>query len=100
MPNPFIATKGLGWTERITIAFLLLIITALPFAAHKIIKQKRAWQAWASEHCEIIGHMEGDTDIQTGLAMTIDGKLGTAVTTSQPPDKTGYKCDDGMTYWR
>jgi hypothetical protein len=47
-----------------------------------------------------LSQVEGDTgkgSVTTGLA-GIGSKSGTFVAVEQ--DKTGWKCDDGVTYWR
>lgn len=50
------------------------------------------WQKWAAEHCTVIGHVAPSS----GTGIDANGNV-TVVTI---PGKTGYRCDDGMEYWR
>lgn len=55
------------------------------------------WEEFKSaRHCKVVGKMRGD--LVTGMGVTGDGK--TAITVGSTPDKTGWLCDDGITYWR
>lgn len=67
----------------IAIAAVLLLI----FVVYAI-KADREWRRWADTHCKIIGKTSGSVGI---------GSNGSSVFV---PGKTGYQCDDGMTYWR
>lgn len=59
--------------------------------------EARAWQQFSAEqHCRVVGKMAGDMVVGTGL--TANGQVTTTV--GFTGDKTGYICDDGVTYWR
>lgn len=52
---------------------------------------QKEWDAFSATHrCVIVGKTQGETQIVIG------GNGGTVYT----PPKTGWKCDDGITYWR
>ena len=76
----------------VIVAILALCITAS-------IYDERAWTAFASRHeCRVVGRMTGD--IAVTVAPIIGGNGGVAVGVNSTPDKTGYLCNDGVTYWR
>lgn len=53
------------------------------------IKSDREWNQFSVEHhCVVFGHKNSQT--------VITGNGGTGFVDSQ----TGYRCDDGMEYWR
>lgn len=55
------------------------------------------WEAFRVEHnCRITGRMDGSTDI--GFGLSTSGSLVT--TTTSTPSRTGWTCDDGVTYWK
>ncbi|UOO76529.1 hypothetical protein LVJ85_11035 [Neisseria sp. Dent CA1/247] len=55
------------------------------------------WEKFKVEHgCKVVEHIKGD--IQTGVGITTNGNVGMMVIPES--DKTGYLCDDGVTYWR
>ncbi|EJD3148832.1 hypothetical protein M1V18_004405 [Salmonella enterica] len=62
--------------------------------------EKAEWKEWASEHCTIVEKREGSTSLGTGVGIGLNGKVGVGLFSSSEPDQTGYKCDDGVTYWK
>lgn len=79
----------------VIIGGVVAIVVVLAIGTVAMVQEGREWQAFASaHHCQVVGRMQGSTDI----APIISSKGGVAVTTT--PDKTAYKCDDGVTYWR
>lgn len=87
------------WPEMLCGSLIVLLVVACVFGIREEMREQRAWLIWASEHaCKVIGHMEGSTD--TGIGPSTGGNGGVAVVTVTTPSKTGYQCDDGMTYWR
>lgn len=92
-----------AWRRDVTAIFLLCLLALLALsavvvalAAAQAAKADRAWRAWAAEHCEVIGSMSGDTIMRyqpgaNGTVLMIPHKTS---------GKTGYRCDDGLEYWR
>ena len=73
----------------IYLAVALLIVVCLWGAA---LSEQR-WRDFSDQHnCVVVGKTNGDVS----FGSTSDGKT---ITTFNP-GKTGYKCDDGITYWR
>lgn len=71
---------------------IILIVGGLKLA----VDEDNQWLAFAVEHhCRVVGKTSGSVGFGTGL---VGGKIGTI--TTYIPGKTGYLCDDGVTYWR
>lgn len=74
---------------------LVLLAVLLVFAIKGSIQEQHAWDRFQVDHkCRIVG----ETDSSTGIGPTFGGKGGVAVVIV--PGKTGWLCDDGVTYWR
>jgi hypothetical protein len=85
-----------GWVGR-SILFGTPVILVL--MAVGIIADAKQWDAFRKAHdCRIVGKMRGD--VVTTVAPIIGGNGGVAIGTSVTPDKTGWACNDGVTYWR
>lgn len=55
------------------------------------------WDKFAAEHdCKKVGHEESSLSI--GFAATAKGTVSPVMVASGP--KKGFKCNDGITYWR
>ncbi|SFP92881.1 hypothetical protein SAMN03159489_02210 [Pseudomonas sp. NFPP07] len=78
-----------------------LIIAAgiglMAVAAWAAIEENRQWKAFAQAHeCKKIEEISGTTS--TGYGFTSSGQG--AMVTTYTPGKTGWACNDGVTYWR
>lgn len=60
------------------------------------VAEEASWQTYAQAHCTVTGKVSGSTS--TGWGIGANGKGG--MVTTYTPGKTGYTCDDGVTYWR
>lgn len=79
-----------GWAIGLSIALLGLIVWAT-YEDHK------SWEAFASTHnCKKVGYIRGDVFNTVGVGANGQMTVGIGST----PGKTGWHCDDGMTYWR
>jgi hypothetical protein len=77
--------------------FCVLLIPAVIYGS---IQEAKEWDSFAVAHsCKKVGHIKGDVQTGVGFGMTAGGNMGIVVTTSTP-DKNGWICDDGITYWR
>lgn len=82
-----------GAGGRAMLAMFVGLGALLVFGAWAIVEDANHWAAFKVEHnCVVAGRMSGDMITTIGA----DGKLSFGST----PDKTGWKCDDGVTYWR
>lgn len=90
-----------GVIGKLLLALIVLCVISIPFGIYTPIQEQKEWEKFYVEHnCKKVGHMRGDTQIGTGVGVTANGNVGTVITTTSTPDKDGYACDDGVTYWR
>ncbi len=84
-------------------ARLLVLVTVVLCVAAvcKSTDRRAAWEAFKVEHhCEITDKMAGNVDVNVGVALDTNGDLSQVVTVKETPSKTGWLCDDGVTYWK
>lgn len=62
--------------------------------------KKQEWHDWASVHCKVTEKREGNSSLDTGVGISTSGKPVVGWISSDTPDQTAYKCDDGVTYWK
>lgn len=73
------------------------IIALLALVVWAAIEDGRKWEAFKAErHCKAVAHIKGDVFNTFGT----DSKGGMTIGIGSTPDKTGWLCDDGMTYYR
>lgn len=84
-----------GWAiGACVVVFLVLFVWAT-------IEEAEQWAHFAAAHdCKVVGRMKGTTDTGVGFGMMANGQMGTVITTTSTPSKTGFLCNDGVTYWR
>lgn len=82
--------------EKLIFVLGVVLIVALIFGSYA---DQKEWEAFKSAHaCEVVGKERGT--VSTGVAPVIGGSGGVGVVMMSSPDKTGWLCDDGITYWR
>lgn len=75
----------------------MLLLALGGAATYAVVQQGKKWQAYKKEHnCVIVGHADGDTFVSTG----VDAKGNVVASVGTTMSKTGWKCDDGVTYWK
>lgn len=90
-----------GWSGRLMLAFLVFVVLLIPAAIYGSVKEAEEWEAFSAAHaCKKVGYMSGSTQTGVGFGVTGGGQMGSVVTTSSAPSRTGWLCDDGVTYWR
>jgi len=76
---------------------ILLLIAVLVFAIWATMTDARQWAAFSTaRQCKVTAHVRGDVFNTITPGPNGQVTIGVAVT----PDKTGYTCDDGVTYFR
>lgn len=76
---------------------LLLILAITGGAVFVAIAEERDWDQFRVSHsCRVVGKTSSTTS--SGWAFGGKGGGGPVVTTE--PGKTGWLCNDGVTYWR
>jgi hypothetical protein len=89
------------WSGRLTLALLVFTALLIPAVIYSSIKEAKEWEVFSVAHaCKKVGHISGGAQTGVGFGMTTSGQMGTVVTTSSTPSKTGWLCNDGATYWR
>jgi hypothetical protein len=74
-------------------AFVLAIV----LAGYLAVKDGERWQEFSETHeCKKVGETSGSTSIGYGIAANGQGGMVSTYT----PGKTGWACNDGVTYWR
>ena len=90
---------GLG--GRLFLLFVAVAILAIPTVAWMAARERAQWREFAAAHdCKKVAHVRGGVNVVSGVGVTPDGKVGVVTGTEIEPDKTGWLCDDGVTYWR
>lgn len=86
---------------RIILAIALAAITMIAVGVAGALEEEKQWKQFAADHdCVKAGEMKGSVSTGVGYGMTSNGTMGTIVTTTVQPGKTGWRCNDGVTYWR
>lgn len=81
------------WMVWIGAAFVGLIVLIV-WAS---IENARKWDAFKSKYnCKVVAHINGDVFNTFGT----DAKGNMTVGVGSTPGKTGWLCDDGITYYR
>lgn len=90
-----------GWVGRSFLALIVFMAALIPLWVWALIEENRQWEAFSAAHeCKVVGHMSGSTQPGIGFGVTANGQTGTMITTTSIPSKTGWLCNDGVTYWR
>jgi hypothetical protein len=85
------------WIGRSLVILAVLFILLIPLAIVGAVQAERQWEAFRVAHdCRIVGQMSGSSSV--GFGLSSDGKPVT--TYHSTPGKTGWRCNDGVTYWR
>lgn len=90
-----------GIVEKAIVAFFMLVAAMIPLAIYGSILEAREWEQFKVDHnCKVVAREKGHSSTGVGYGVTSSGHTGMMVTTNSTPDKTGWLCDDGVTYWR
>lgn len=90
-----------GWLGRMLLVFIVALVAMIPLMIYASIQEQKDWETFAETHeCKVVGRMKGDVGVGVGTGIMSNGKFGTGTVVTSTPDKTGYLCNDGVTYWR
>lgn len=86
------------WFENLVWGLLVLaIVVCIPLALVAGHNEKQEWEAFkASHNCKVTSRIDGS--VMPTFAMDTSGKAVYGMTTT--PSKTGWTCDDGVTYYK
>jgi hypothetical protein len=83
-----------GWKPGTLFSIgIIAVVGIFGILINEGIQESKAWAKFSKEHnCVVVAKISGDVITTIGG----DGKVAVGFT----DDKTGYKCDDGVTYYR
>lgn len=89
-------------SERLIEAIVIVaILASIGYVVYLAMQDSEQWEEFKSAHqCKIVGEIAGDVAVGTGVGLAPNGQIVVATTTTSTPGKTGWKCDDGVTYWK
>ena len=83
------AEKG----EAVVTAIIIAAVALLALAIWAVVEDSRKWEAFKVAHnCKVVAHVRGSTHV----GMSSSGNM----VVMGESDKTGWLCDDGVTYYR
>ena len=87
------------WALPTTFILLgLLVLGAFGMMLMAMLEHEKQWQEFkVTHHCVVVAHISGD--VFNTIAVNPNGG-GVSVGIGATPDKTGWKCDNGVTYYR
>lgn len=89
--------RGFYSEDAVMVIAIIVFVAVLILAVVSSIREHREWEAFRVAHaCKVVGQMDGSTSVGYGVGS--NGQAG--VVTTSTPGKTGFQCDDGVTYWR
>jgi hypothetical protein len=87
------------WPNRIFLIFIFLLIACIPVFVYLVIQENKEWQEFKLEHhCKVVAHISGTTAV--GIVPMMGGNGGVGISITPIPGKTGWLCDDGVTYYK
>ncbi len=91
----------MDWDEGDFILLVVGIVVAVlvVFVVVLSIKEVNEWEAFrVAHHCKVTAHISGSSFTTVGPVIGSNGGVGVGV--GSMPSKTGWTCDDGVTYFR
>lgn len=82
-------------------SLITALIVVIGLGACVSIREQSDWEKFSKEHnCKVVQVVKGSANLNVGNVLSSNGAPQLVVFTSQQPDRTVYKCDDGATYTR
>ena len=79
------------------VVFVAAIVSLLGLLIWVTVEDSKRWEAFRVEHkCKIVAHVSGSTS--TAIGFSTSGNMTVMPITT--PEKTGWLCDNGVTYYR
>ncbi len=76
---------------------IMVLSAVLIWGFTELHRNEERWQAFKIEHaCKPVARISGSVF----NTLSVDGKGAVAIGIGSTPDKTGWLCDDGVTYYR
>lgn len=101
LPNPDLASatpkEGRLRQARTWLGYSLIAAICVGVPVGGVLYKRERWRAFVKEHdCKKVGHVAGDVVTSVGM----DARGMPVVSAGVTDDKTAWKCNDGVTYWR
>ncbi len=78
-------------------AITVLVLAVMFLAAVADLQKKKEWEAFKlANDCKVTSRIDGD--VLPTVAIGADGKAAYGITAT--PTKTGWTCNDGVTYFK
>lgn len=94
-------SRGMDSVEWLLVglgAFVALLLGVMIWAA---VVEENQWQAFKATHdCKVVGKTTSTTSTGFQTVIGPNGQVGMGPVTTVTPSKTGWLCNDGVTYWR
>jgi len=82
---------------RLEIAVVVALIAMIGLLVLALVLEAQRWEAFKVAHnCKKVAHISGSTFNTFGVGTNGQVVIGVG----SIPSKTGWQCDDGMTYYR
>lgn len=76
------------------VCLIVCLLIAIEAAAYK---ETQEWEVFKAQHkCKVVAHIDGEIFNTFGVAQNGGMTVGIGSTSA----KTGWQCDDGITYYR
>lgn len=83
------------------VLLVVALVAGLAGAVWLGLESDREWQEFKEANgCRLVGKMEGSVVPGVGVGVGVKGAATVVSTTVYIPDKEGWLCADGVTYWR
>jgi hypothetical protein len=90
-----------GWLGRGVLLIFAIVALAIPALLVLEIAENREWERYSEAHaCKVVAKVSGSTGTGIGTTVGSGGKVGVGPVVVSVAGKTGWLCDDGITYWR
>lgn len=99
--GPSISPREAGYVDLTSVtvlgALLLIVLGSIGLMVYGIEANKAEWEKFkVDNNCKVTSKVSGDLFNTVGF----DAKGGVVVGVGATPDKTGWLCSDGVTYFR
>lgn len=88
---------GFDFEDLVAPGLLLVVVLILGGLFYAAFQDAKEWEQFKEEHnCKKVAHISGDVFNTIGT----DAKGNITIGVGTTPDKEGWACDDGVTYYR
>lgn len=85
--------------DRFIILLTVILVVFFTLMIYGIIQEHKEWDVFREKHnCKVVSRISWTT--ATGFSNGNGGKGGSDIITTYIPEKIGWQCDDGITYYR